>query len=348
MSDTYKINETELFTKYKSSYIQAFSDLSINILLLFFGNYMLYLFKESIFAYLFIPFMSLLNIKTFMSFHDCSHDSYTPNKTINYLIGTVTGIVTLSSSVNWRLDHSIHHLTTGDITNKYHYTFNETNLLTYKKYSNFNKVGRVITKCLLHPVIQFSIIPPLYFLFTQRFVYILKKIKYKSKIQETMSMICFNHLVNNVGSFALCYIINQYGYLHLFILYIYFSQIIGFLLFFNQHTFNPPYIVNNDEWNQRNSGLIGSSFIQIPWYLKYFFSGIEYHHIHHMNSKIPGYNLQRYHEEVEKNSNMFDNIVKLSMIDCYNNLWLALYDEDNKKFLTFKEADSEIQKCKTE
>ena len=120
------------------------------------------------------------------------------------------------------------------------------------------------------------------------------------------------------------------------------------MLFFNQQTFNPPYIVNNEEWNQRNSGLIGSSFIQIPWYLKYFFGGIEYHHIHHMNSKIPGYNLQKYHDEVEQNSNLFDNIVKLSMADCYNNLWLAMYDEDNKKFLTFDQADNELQRLKTE
>jgi omega-6 fatty acid desaturase (delta-12 desaturase) len=348
MSDTSKINEMELFVKYKSSYIQAFSDLSINLSLLFFGNYMLYLFKESIFVYLFIPFMALINMKIFMSLHDCCHNSYTPNKTLNYIIGNFSGMISTGVSMNWALDHITHHLTNGDTTNKYNYAFNETTRITYKQYSKFNWLSRKITKFLLHPVLQFSLTPILYFCFIQRFIYIIKKLKYKSKIQETMSMICFNHFIHNLGTFAVCYIVNQYGYLHLFILYVYVGQIIGYLLFFNQHTFNPPYIVKNEEWNQRNSGLIGSSFIQIPWYLKYFFSGIEYHHIHHMNSKIPGYNLQRYHEEVEKNSDMFDNIVKLSMTDCYNNLWLAMYDEDNKKFLTIEEADSELQKCKTE
>ena len=99
--------------------------------------------------------------------------------------------------------------------------------------------------------------------------------------------------------------------------------------------------VNSENWSQRNSGLVGSSFIQIPWYLKYFFSGIEYHHIHHMNSKIPGYNLQKYHEEVVSKSNMFDNIVTLSMSDCYNNLWLFLYDEDTNRYITFHEYDSQ-------
>jgi hypothetical protein len=53
--------------------------------------------------------------------------------------------------------------------------------------------------------------------------------------------------------------------------------------------------------------LLGSSFIQIPYLLKYFTMGIEYHHIHHTNAKIPGYNLQQYHEEVVSKSNKFDN-----------------------------------------
>ena len=344
---TYKINENDLFNKYKPSYISAFVDLSQNLVLFCFGNYMLYLFKEYKVVYFFIPVMSLLNIKTFMSFHDCNHDSYTPNKTINYLIGTVSGILTVTLSMNWGLDHRTHHLTNGNVTNKYNYAFNETCRITYNQYSKFNCLTKILSKFLLHPIIQFSVTPILYFFFIQRFIYIVKKSKYESKIEDTMNMICFNHFIHNVGTIALFYFTSKLGYFHLFITYIYFSQVIGYLLFFNQHMFNPPYVVNSENWSQRNSGLVGSSFIQIPGCLKYFFSGIEYHHIHHMNSKIPGYNLQKYHEEVVKNSFMFDKIVKLSINDCYNNLWLSMYDEENKKFITFEQADNQIKESKS-
>ena len=71
--------------------------------------------------------------------------------------------------------------------------------------------------------------------------------------------------------------------------------------------------------------------------------GIEYHHIHHMYSKLPGYNLQKYHEEIVSNSNIFDNILKLSVTDCYNNLWLTLYDEDKHKYSSLKEVNTEIK-----
>ena len=65
-----------------------------------------------------------------------------------------------------------------------------------------------------------------------------------------------------------------------------------------------------------------------------------------MNAKITNYNLQFYHEEVILKSNIFDNIIKLTMFDCYNNLWLVLYDEDKNKYITFAEADEEIRKDK--
>ena len=116
------------------------------------------------------------------------------------------------------------------------------------------------------------------------------------------------------------------------------SSNIGVMLFHCQHTFNPPYVVNNENWNLKDSGIMGSSFIQIPYWLRYFTGGIEYHHVHHMNAKIPNYNLQKYHEEVIKKSNMFDHLVKLSIADCYNNLWLVLYDEDRKRYITFAEV----------
>jgi omega-6 fatty acid desaturase (delta-12 desaturase) len=109
---------------------------------------------------------------------------------------------------------------------------------------------------------------------------------------------------------------------------------LGVMFFHSQHGFNPSYVVNNKSFNQKDSGLLGSSFIQVPYFLKYFTGNIEYHHIHHMNSKIPSYNLQSYHKDFKNN-----NIVKLTLTDCYNNLWLVLYDEDNNKFITFNEAE---------
>jgi omega-6 fatty acid desaturase (delta-12 desaturase) len=159
-----------------------------------------------------------------------------------------------------------------------------------------------------------------------------------------MLQIVFNHVVNNGLIYLLWNYLQTHGILIHYTLSLLLSFIINFLLFFNQHTFNPAYAVDDSQWSQRNSGLEGSSFIQMPSLLKYYSGGIEYHHIHHMNSKIPGYNIEMFHNEVELNSNMFANITRLSMRDCYNNLWLMLYDEDNKKYITMQQANARLIK----
>jgi omega-6 fatty acid desaturase (delta-12 desaturase) len=339
------MNENDLFTKYKSSYTGALLDLSIHVSILSSSFYLLWLFQDSLLSVLTIPLFGLVLHRNYVVFHDCGHNSYTPNKTVNYILATFYGITTFSSP-NWILDHHTHHLTNGNIENEYRFKFNELLYYNVKQYKQFNFFEKRIFTFFHTPVVFFSFFPVLYFCLIQRFIYFIKKLKYKQKISSSLNVILFNHILNNIGSYYLLLTMYNNNLLFHYLFASYIGFLINFLLFFNQHTFNPAYVVGNKEWTQRNSGLLGSSFIQVPECLKYFTMGIEYHHIHHTNSKIPGYNLQKYHEEVISKSNVYDNIVKLSMNDCYNNLWLVLYDEDKHKYATLKEVNAEINEEK--
>jgi omega-6 fatty acid desaturase (delta-12 desaturase) len=120
------------------------------------------------------------------------------------------------------------------------------------------------------------------------------------------------------------------------------SYSINLAVFHNQHTFNPPYVTNK-HWTKENSGLKGSSFIQLPNWLSFFFYGDEYHHVHHMLASIPPYHLRDAHEYLVTNEPAFKDIIQLSMTDCYHNLWLTLYDEEDDRYISFREADEKIQ-----
>jgi len=333
-----KINESELFMKYKSSYKSAFLDFSLHTFLLSLSFYLLWLFRNSWLNIFTIPLLGLLNIKTFIIFHDCCHNSYTPNKYLNFVLSHVTGIIKITCPL-WELDHSIHHLTNGNKNNKYNYKYNELIDYTVKEYLQMSLINKWLFNVFYNYKVYFTLFPFLYFFVLQRFIYIIKKLKHNDKISKSFIYILCNHTVNNIGIIFLFYTISKYNVLYHYLFSLYVSFILGFILFHNQHTFNPSYVVDNTDWNMKNSGLLGSSFIQIPKYLKYFVGGIEYHHIHHINAKIPGYNLQKYHEEVVSKSNLFDNVVKLSMMDCYNNLKLRLYNEKNKKYIRLEDVE---------
>ena len=329
-----KINLNELFSKYKSSYKSAFLDLSKHTFFLSSSFYLMWFFKNSWLSIFTVPLLGLLNIKTFIIFHDCGHQSYTPNKTLNYIIGIITGIITVTP-FSWTFNHNTHHLTNGNINNIYDYEYNETIFHSLNEYKQFSFPVKQIYKFLKHPSIFFTIVPIFKFLVIMRFNAIIL-LKTKLSVKNMNVFIIIEQIINNLGIGFLYYYMYQHSIMYHYLITGIIGSSIGLMLFHSQHGFNPPYIVKDEKYNQKDSGLKGSSFIEIPYLFKYFTGGIEYHHIHHMNSKIPNYNLQLYHEEVISKSNMFDNIVKLSMNDCYNNLWLVLYDEDNNKYITFK------------
>jgi acyl-lipid omega-6 desaturase (Delta-12 desaturase) len=339
-----KINESELFKKYKSSYKSAFLDLSIHTLFLSCSFYLLWIFRNSWLSVFTIPLLALLNVKTFIIFHDCGHQSYTPSKTLNYIIGIIAGIITVTP-FSWNFNHNTHHLTNGNYENIYNHPYNETILHSFQHYKNFSFPIKQLYKCLRHPCVFLYVVPFFKFLIIMRFnaVRLLRK---KMSVKNYEHFIIIEQIINNIGIGCLFYLFYKYSIFYHYLVVANICSSFAIMLFHNQHTFNPPYVVNNESWNMKDSGLKGSSFIQIPYLLKYFTGNIEYHHIHHINAKIPNYNLKLYHDEVTSKSDMFDNLVKLSMSDCYNNLWLVFYDEDKNKYITFKEADEEIRKNK--
>jgi len=331
----------ELYMRYKSSYLSASIDLTVYLLLILSSIYSLWLCRDGWLSALTIPFLGLMLHRTFVVQHDCSHNSYTPSKMINTILAQIFGILVFTSA-NWIVDHHTHHMTNGNIENKYNFKFNELLYWNKKQYLSFNSVSRAVFRFFHTPIIFFTFFPMLYFFVIQRFIYVVKKYKYREKIIFSSSRIIYNHLINNTGCLLLCMIAHDNQLLYHLIASSYIGFLINFILFFNQHTYNPPYVVGDREWTQIDSGLRGSSFIQIPRILRYFTMGIEYHHIHHITAKIPGYNLSKYHEDVVSRSNLFDRIIRLSLRDCYENLWLCMYDADRSRYITIAEASKKL------
>ena len=335
------MNLLYLYNRFKPNYYQSLGDLALHIGLLSSTLFTMWYYKESYVGLVAIPIFSLLQIKSFIMFHDCGHNSFTPNKRLNYVIGSLLGITVLTP-LSWTYDHTVHHLTSGNKENKLSHRENETIHHTFDQYKCMNYIQKTITKIWRSVYIYYILVPFVQFLIKYRFEVIYDKLVY-NKYNQSLRLILLDNSINLIGNILLICALSNMNILHYYVLSTIEFYMIGMCLFHNQHTFNPPYITDNKSWSKQTSGLKGSSFIQIPRYLKFFTYGIEYHHIHHMISIIPGYNLHLAHEYLEQTEPEFKNIVKLSMKDCYNNLWLTLYDEESDRYISFREADEKIK-----
>jgi len=108
----------------------------------------------------------------------------------------------------------------------------------------------------------------------------------------------------------------------------------GIWLFYVQHQFEDAYWENTGEWTYADAALRGSSYLKLPKVLQFFSGNIGLHHVHHLNSRIPNYNLQRAHDE----SNLFAAVPVLTFWDAVRAVRLKLWDEDTGRLVTFAQA----------
>jgi omega-6 fatty acid desaturase (delta-12 desaturase) len=108
----------------------------------------------------------------------------------------------------------------------------------------------------------------------------------------------------------------------------------GIWLFYVQHQFEDAYWEGSGEWSYADAALRGSSYLKLPKVLQFFSGNIGLHHVHHLNARIPNYNLQRAHDENE----IFHSVPTLTFMDGMRAVRLKLYDERAGRMVGFAEA----------
>jgi omega-6 fatty acid desaturase (delta-12 desaturase) len=73
---------------------------------------------------------------------------------------------------------------------------------------------------------------------------------------------------------------------------------IGVWLFSVQHRFERSYWARGDAWNADAASLLGSSHLKLPRVMQWFTGNIGFHHVHHLNPRIPNYRLEECHLKV--------------------------------------------------
>lgn len=120
----------------------------------------------------------------------------------------------------------------------------------------------------------------------------------------------------------------------------YLTQVLGTVVFHMEHSVNPPYRQHKNKWTFEGAALQGSTFLSVPFPFKDSTCGIEYHHIHHLNTSVPSYNLKQCHEEFESNSKAgtkWDDlkIHRINLWDVLMSFGNVMYDEETEKLVPF-------------
>ena len=109
----------------------------------------------------------------------------------------------------------------------------------------------------------------------------------------------------------------------------------GAYLFYAQHNFPSAKIRSRDQWTYTGAALESSSYLKMGLMMHWFTGNIGYHHVHHLNAKIPFYRLPEAMAALAPLQS--PNTTTLGVSDIVGCLRLKLWDADRNRFVTFAE-----------
>ena len=263
-------------------------------------------------------------VRTFILFHDCTHGSLLRSKRANAWLGTVLGLFVYAPFLRWRHDHAIHHATSGDLDRR---GGGDVHTLTVAEYHELSARARLAYRLFRNPLVMFGVGPIAALLVGPRLVA-------KDARPRMRRSVIGTNIALAVFVGAMCWLIGWEDFLLVQGPTVMLAGSAGIWLFYVQHQFEDAYWEGSGEWSYADAALRGSSYLKLPKILQFFSGNIGLHHVHHLNARIPNYNLQRAHDE----NAIFHSVPTLSFMDGMRAVRLKLYDERAGRMVGFAEA----------
>jgi acyl-lipid omega-6 desaturase (Delta-12 desaturase) len=263
-------------------------------------------------------------LRTYIVFHDCAHGSFLPSKRANAWLGVVLGLVVYAPFVSWRHSHAVHHATAGDLDRR---GVGDVLTLTVAEYRASPWRRRLGYRLFRNPLVMFGL-GPIYGLLLQP-----RLVSRSARPRLRRSVIATNIAVAVLVG-GLCWLVGWREYLVVQMPTALLAGAAGVWLFYVQHQFEDTYWQNAGDWSYADAALRGSSYLKLPKVLQFFTGNIGLHHVHHLSTRIPNYNLQRAHDR----NPIFHDVPTLSLWDGFRAVRLKLWDENRGRLVTFADA----------
>jgi omega-6 fatty acid desaturase (delta-12 desaturase) len=263
-------------------------------------------------------------LRTFIVFHDCAHGSFLPSKRANRWFGRFCALLVWQPFANWRHDHAVHHGTAGDLDRRGQ---GDVPTLTVAEYRARSWRGRLAYRLFRNPLVMFGLGPIWALMVGPRLIS-------RDKRPRLRNSILLTNLALAVVFGAQCWLLGWQTFLAVQMPCAILAATAGIWLFFVQHQFEDVYWEQSGSWSYDDAALRGSSFLKLPGVLRFFTGNIGLHHVHHLNARIPNYNLQRAHDE----NPVFHSVPVLTLRDSLRCPRLKLIDTDSGRLVTFAEA----------
>ena len=222
----------------------------------------------------------LLILRFFVIYHDQQHQAILPHSRLAEGLMRIFGILSLSPSSVWRSSHNHHHNHNSKLRGSHIGSFPIMTRANYLKSSTGKRFKYLFMR------------HPLTILFGYVFVFLHGMCLYpfyNDPREHYDGLIAF--VLHLVIAVTITYFFGWPALLLTQIIPHFIAHAIGTYLFYAQHNFPGVSFNDNAGWTYDKAALESSSYLKTGPVWAWFTANIGYHHIHHLNARIPFYRL---------------------------------------------------------
>ncbi len=218
--------------------------------------------------------------RMFIIYHDHQHKAILQDSWLANTLMTLWGLFILAPTSIWKRSHDHHHKHNSKL---YTSSIGSYPIVTRHKYQTMGRGERAVYNFTRHPLtIAFGYI----FVFVYGMC-VRSFLNNRSKHWDSLLA-----LVLHVGiGITIVLVFGWVTFLLGFIAPAVIALGLGAYLFYAQHNFPTATFADKDGWSYVNAALGSSSYMKLNPVMHWFTGNIGYHHIHHLNARIPFYRL---------------------------------------------------------
>ncbi|NIV18251.1 MAG: fatty acid desaturase [Woeseiaceae bacterium] len=268
---------------------------------------------------------ALLLVRAFITYHDYMHNAILSRSRIAWFLFRAYAVFALTPPRSWKNSHNYHHGHVGKIAAASVGAFPIMTTDMWRETSWFSRAAYRIER---HPLTVLTGYLTIFFFS----VTVLPLIRSPGRYWDSLVV-----LLGHVSLIALLWIIGGFDTAFFVILLpMTIASIIGSYMFFAQHSFEDMHILPQDEWNYYRAAVESSSYMKLNPLMRWFTGNIGYHHIHHLNVRIPFYRLPEAMKAIpELQSPVTTTLSFRDIRACFR---CSLWDPGLQRMVSFREA----------
>ncbi len=283
-------------------------------------------FGEAVWLRLFGSLLTGLTIvRMFILYHDYQHGAIFKGSKSGGLILSTYGMLLLTPPSVWRRSHDHHHHNNSKLFGA---SIGSFPIMTTEHYQSATSNERLEYRLARSPLVILT-----GYLTVFLFGMCIRPLLIDARRHRDAPLSLLFHFGLIAG---VCWLAGWQTMLFLCVLPALIATASGAYLFYVQHNFPTAIIRPHDQWTYTGAALQSSSFLAMGPVMNWLTGNIGYHHVHHLNSKIPFYRLPETMAALKPLQS--PNTTTLGIRDIIGCLRLKLWDNSRNRLVTFAEA----------